>query len=99
MSFVMAQPELLAAAAGDLRGIGSAMADQNAAAAARTIGIVPAAADEVSALIATQFTMQAQIYRAVSAQAAAVHELFATTLATAAGSYADTEAANAIAAS
>ena len=50
MSFVTTQPEALAAAAGSLQGIGSALSAQNAAAAAPTTGVVPAAADEVSAL-------------------------------------------------
>lgn len=99
MSFVTTQPEMLAAAAGDLRGIGSAVTAGSAAAAAPTTGVVPAAADEVSALTATQFVAHAQIYQAVSAQAAAIHEMFVNTLSTSAGSYAATEAANAIAAS
>jgi hypothetical protein len=98
MSFVTAQPELLTAAAGDLQGIGSALAAQNAAAAGPTIGVVPAAADEVSALTAAQFAAHAQMYQAVSAQAAAIHELFTTTLNISADSYAATEAANAISA-
>jgi hypothetical protein len=99
MSFVTTQPELLAAAAGDLEGIGSAMVAGNAAAAAPTTAVMPAAADEVSALTATQFAAHAQMYQAVSAQAAAVHELFVTTLRTSAGSYAATEAANTVVAS
>ena len=99
MSFVTTQPEMLAAAAGDLTGIGSAMAGQNAAAAAPTTSLVPAAADEVSALTAAQFAAHASLYQAVSAQAAAIHEMFVNTLATSAGSYAATEAANAIAVS
>ncbi|MBO0864717.1 MAG: PE family protein [Mycobacterium sp.] len=98
MSFVTTQPELLTAAAGDLQGIGSAMVAQNEAAAAPTTGVVPAAADEVSALTAAQFAAHAQMYQAVSAQAAAIHEMFVNTLGTSAGSYAATEAANAIAA-
>lgn len=52
MSFVTTQPEALAAAAGSLQGIGSALNAQNAAAATPTTGVVPAAADEVSALTA-----------------------------------------------
>ncbi|MBO0879754.1 MAG: PE family protein [Mycobacterium sp.] len=99
MSFVTTHPEALAAAAGTLQGIGSAMSAENAAAAAPTTGVVPAAADEVSALTAAQFAMHAQMYQAVSAQAAAIHEMFVNTLGTSAGSYAATEAANAIAAS
>ena len=68
---------------------------QNAAAAAPTTGVVPAAADEVSALTAAQFAGHAQLYQAVSAQAAAIHEAFVNTLGTSAGSYAATEVANA----
>jgi len=98
MSFVSTQPEALTAAAGDLQSIGSAMTGQNAAATAPTTGVVPAAADEVSALTATQFAMHAQMYQAVSAQAAAIHDMFVSTLGTSAGSYAATEAANAVAA-
>jgi PE family len=74
------------------------MSAQNAAAAAPTTGVVPAAADEVSALTAVQFVAHAQLYQTVSTQAAAIHEMFVNTLGTRAGSYAVTEAANAIAA-
>ena len=98
MSFVSTQPEALTAAAGTLQLIGSSVSGQNAAAAAPTTGVVPAAADEVSALTAAQFAAHAQLYQAVSAQAAAIHEMFVNTLGTSAGSYAATEAANAIAA-
>jgi hypothetical protein len=98
MSFVTAQPEALVAAAGALQGIGSSLSAQNAAAAAPTTGVVPAAADEVSALTAAQFAAHAQMYQAVSAQAAAIHELFVNTLGVSSGSYAATEAANAAAA-
>jgi PE family len=98
MSFVSTQPEALTTAAAALQGIGSSVSGQNAAAAAPTTGVVPAAADEVSALTAAQFAAHAQLYQAVSAQAAAIHEMFVTTLGTSAGSYAATEAANAVAA-
>ncbi|OBI51588.1 PE family protein [Mycobacterium kyorinense] len=98
MSFVTTQPEALTAAAGNLTGIGAAMSAQNAAAAAPTTGVIPAAADEVSALTAAQFAAHAQMYQAVSAQAQAIHEMFVNTLGTSAGSYAATEAANAAAA-
>jgi PE family len=79
MSFVSTQPEALTAAAGSLQGISSAMSAQNAAAAAPTTGVVLAAADEVSVLTAAQFAAHAQMYQAVSAQAAAVHEMFVNT--------------------
>lgn len=99
MSFVTTEPEMLAATAGALQGISSTMSAQNAAAAPPTIGVVPAAADEVSALTAAQFAMHAQMYQAVSAQAGAMHAQFATMLEAGAGSYAATEIANAAASS
>ena len=95
MSFVTTQPEALTAAAGTLSGIGSSLSAQNAAAAAPTTGVVPAAADSVSALTAAQFAAHAQMYQAVSAQAAEIHELFVSTLGVSSGSYAAAEAANA----
>ncbi|WP_156686978.1 PE family protein [Mycobacterium sp. Marseille-P9652] len=98
MAFVTTQPESLTAAAGALQGIGSSLAAQSAAAAGPTTGVVPAAADEVSALTAAQFAAHAQLYQAVSSQAAAIHELFVNTLGISSGSYAATEAANAAAA-
>jgi PE family len=98
MSFVTTQPEALSAAATSLAGIGTTMSAQNAAVAAPTTGVIPAAADEVSALTATQFAVHAQMYQAVSAQAEAIHQLLVSTLGTSAMSYAVTEAANAIAA-
>ena len=98
MSFVTTQPEMLASAAGDLQGIGSAVAAGNMAAAAPTTGVVPAAADEVSALTAAQFATHAQMYQAIGAQATAIHEQFVSTLGASAGSYAATEAASAVAA-
>jgi len=95
MSFVTTQPEALTAAAGTLSGIGSSLSAQNAAAAVPTTGVVPAAADTVSALTAAQFAAHAQMYQAVSAQAAEIHELFVSTLGVSSGSYAAAEAANA----
>src|ERR1700761_3090503 len=97
MSFVSTQPAELTAAADNLQGVGSTMLAQNAAAAAPTTGVLPAAADEVSALTAAQFATHAEMYQVVSAQAAAIHEMFVTTLGLSAGSYAATEAANAAA--
>jgi hypothetical protein len=98
MSFMNALPAELTAAAENLQGIGSILAAQNAAAAAPTTSVLPAAADEVSALTAAQFATHAEMYQAISAQAAAIHEMFVNTLGVSAGSYAATEAANAVAA-
>jgi hypothetical protein len=98
MSFVTTQPEALAAAASSLQSIGSSLSAQNAAAAAPTTGMVPAAADEVLALTAPQFAAQSRMAQAVSAQATAIQELFVNTLGISSGSDAATEAANAAAA-
>jgi len=97
MSFVNTQTPVMASAAGALQCIGDTMAAGNMAAAAPTTGVVPAAADEVSALTAAQFAAHAQMYQAIGAQATAIHELFVNTLGTSAGSYAATEVANAAA--
>ena len=97
MSYVIAAPEIMTSAATDLSNIGSSVSAAHMAAAARTLAVVPAAADEVSALTAARFALHAQMYQAVSAQAAAIHEMFVQTLSVSAGSYAATEAANAIA--
>ena len=97
-SSVTTQPEVLSAAAGDLAGIGSAMAAANQGAAGPTSGVVPAAADEVSGLAAAQFAAQAGSYQAISAAADGIHSLLVSTLQTNAASYAVTEASNAIAA-
>ena len=98
MSFVTALPAMLASAAGELQSIGAAVAAGNCAAAAPTTGVVPAAADEVSALTAAQFAAQGALYQELSAQATAIHELFVGALATSAASYVATEVANAAAA-
>jgi hypothetical protein len=96
MSFVSALPEELAATAADLRGIGVAVAAESAAVAAPTTGLVPAAADEVSALTAAQFAIHAQMYQAISKHAAEVCERFVDTLQMSAHSYAATDAANVV---
>ncbi len=98
MSFVTTRPAARAAAAGNLQAIGTAMAAQNAAAAAPTTGVAPAAADPVSALQATQFAAYGSLYQQISAQATAIHEMFVHTLQTSADSYDATEAANSAAA-
>lgn len=97
MSFVNVDPEALAGAASQLGAVGAAMDAQNAAAAGPTSGVVPAAADEVSQLLAAQLRMQARMYQSVSAQASAVHDSLVKTMAASADSYAATEAANAAA--
>ncbi len=94
LSYVTAAPEALAAAAGDLTGIGEALRAATAAAAPSTTSLVAAAGDEVSTAIATLFSEHAQSYQALSAQMAAFHDRFMNALAGASGSYASAEAAN-----
>lgn len=98
MSFVTTHPEALAATASNLQAIDAAMTAQNAAAATPITAVAPAAADEVSALQATQFSAYGQLYEQISAQAAAIQQLFIHTLRTSADSYGETESANSVAA-
>jgi hypothetical protein len=95
LSFVNAYPKALAAAAGNLQSIGAALNVGTDAAAAPTTGVVPAAADEVSLLTAAQFAAHGARFQELSTRAARIQAALAATLATSAGSYAATEAANA----
>ncbi|CAJ1494813.1 PE family protein [[Mycobacterium] kokjensenii] len=98
MSFLTTRPEALSLAAGDLQTIAAALNAQNAAAAGPITGLAPAAADEVSALQATQFSAYGTLYQQISAQAAAMQEMFIHTLRVSADSYGETETANSAAA-
>jgi hypothetical protein len=71
MSYVIAAPEVMAAAASDLTGIGSTLGAAHTAAAAQTTGILAAAEDEVSKAIAALFSAHGQGFHALGAQAAA----------------------------
>lgn len=94
MSIMLAQTDELAGAAAELLSINTMLRAGNAAAAAPTTGVVPAASDLVSQLAAAQFATHADLFQQISAQAAAVQEQLATTLGISANSYAVTEAAN-----
>jgi hypothetical protein len=94
MAYVIAAAEMMAAAATDVATVGSRLSAANMA-AAPTLALVPAAADEVSAAIAAVFSDHAQVFRAASAQAAAFHQQFVQTLTAGAAAYAGVEAANA----
>jgi hypothetical protein len=52
MSYVIAGPEIMTSAASDLATVGSNLGAAHMVAAAPTVAVVPAAADEVSASIA-----------------------------------------------
>jgi hypothetical protein len=95
MSYVTAVPEMLAAAATDVAAVGSAVRAAHLVAAAPTVAVIPAAADEVSAGIAHLFSQAAQEYHALAGRAAAFGEQFVQHLHASAGSYAATEAASA----
>ena len=95
MSYVIAAPEMMAAAATDLAGIGSALSEANAAAAASTTRVIAAGSDEGSAAIASVFSVHGKAFQALSAQAAAFHSRFVQALNAGAGAYASTEAASA----
>jgi hypothetical protein len=95
MAHVIAVPDAMGAAAADLATLGSNLSAAHLAAAAPTVAVQPAAADQVSAGVAQLFSQHAQSYQALAGQAAAFPEQFAQRLTAGAGSYAATEAANA----
>lgn len=95
MSFLNTQPEVLAAAAGDLGSIGAVVEAGNAAAAVPTTQVLPPAADEVSTLTTVQFAAHGILYQQISAQAAEIHQRFVDVLGISAASYSATEVANA----
>lgn len=61
MSFVVAAPEALVAAATDMSSVGAALSAANTAAAVSTTGLLTAGADEVSTEIAAVFSAHAQL--------------------------------------
>ena len=95
MSFVTAAPEEVQAAARNLEGIRSMLAESSASAAAPTAGVVAAAEDQVSAQVAAFFGAFGQEYQVISAQAQAFHEQFVNLVSAGAGAYLSTELANA----
>ena len=95
MSYVIAAPEYLAAAATDLSNIGSALSDANSAALGPVSSVLPAGADEVSASIAALFGAHAQTYEAISATAQMFHTQFVQLMSGGAEQYLLAEAANA----
>jgi PE family len=96
MSWVIAAPEYVAAAANDLAGIADTLGSANAAAAFPTGAVLAAGADEVSVGIAAMFGAHAQAYQAISQQAALFHSQFVQLMSAGAGQYAETEALNAL---
>ncbi|EUA01427.1 PE family protein [Mycobacterium kansasii 824] len=95
MSYVIAAPELLAAASTDLQSIGSSLSRASAAASAPTTELLAAASDEVSAAITAVFSAHARDYQALSAHVAAFHERFVQALTRSGAAYAAAEAVGA----
>ena len=93
MSQVIAAPEMLLTAAGDVESIGSAINAGGAAAAGSTTGVLAAAEDEVSKAISALFSEYAEDYHAVLGQAATFHTDFTRALAAAGAAYTQAEAA------
>ncbi|KZS82714.1 PE family protein [Mycobacterium persicum] len=98
MAYVITEPDAFGTAAAALATAGSAVAARNSAAAAVITAVIPAAADEVSALTAQRFGIHGERYQQVSAQALAIHQDFMAALLASGRSYAAAEAANAMAA-
>ena len=97
MSVLKTIPEELIAAATQLEGIGTSLTAQNAAAAAPTTSIAPAASDQVSAIQAAVFAGYGTLYQQIAAEAQAIQAQFTSTLGLSSGTYSATEAANAAA--
>lgn len=87
-------PELVETAARELSAIGSTVDAAHITAAGRTIGMLPAAADEVSSSIAQLFSAEAEEFQKLAGRAAAFHEEFLQRLTASAGAYSSAEAAN-----
>ncbi|ORW31016.1 PE family protein [Mycobacterium palustre] len=95
MSFVVAAPELVEAAAQDLADIQASLSEAAASVLGPTTGLAPAAADEVSAAISAMFGGFGQQFQALSTQAQAFHAEFVSLMNAGAGAYLSTEVANA----
>lgn len=94
MTCVIADPEAIGTAAGELRGIGATLHETNAFTAPAMTAVPPPATDSVSVRTAARLVAQAEQYQAVSAQAKLFHDQFVNTLVNAQKYYAETEGAN-----
>lgn len=96
MSHVIATPQALADAAGNLAKIGSTIKAANSNAGPGLAGVVAPGADPVSAYLMALFSVHAQTYQVAGSHAATLHDQFVQVLQESAGAYAKTEAANAL---
>ena len=96
MAFLIAAPELLAAAATDLANIGSTISVANAAAAFPTTGVLAAGADEVSGEYRGVVRgARGRSIRRSARRRRSFHAQFVQLMNTGAGAYASAEAASA----
>ncbi|WP_136623114.1 PE family protein, partial [Mycobacterium attenuatum] len=95
MSYVVAIPDAVGAAAAKVAGFGAALSNANSSAALGTTGLLAAGGDEISAAIASLFSAHGLAYQQVAAQMTAFHGRFVRALTAGAGAYAHAEAANA----
>ena len=86
-------PGELASAAKDIGNIGTMLEEANAFAALPTSSILPAAADEVSAVITSLFNNHSTSYQELAAQGTAFHQQFTQLLGGAGTAYTGTEQA------
>jgi hypothetical protein len=91
MAYVLADPEMMTAAASDLATIGSDLSAAHLVAAARTTSVIPAAADEVSAGIAKLMSTHALAFQAMAQGASTFHQQFAHNITAASTSYSSAE--------
>jgi hypothetical protein len=85
----------MSSAAADLAAIGANVNAAHMVAAAPTAAVIPAAADEVSAAIASVFANHAQAFQGLAGKAAAFNDQFVGTLKSGGAAYAQAEATSA----
>lgn len=93
MTYVI--PQALADAVSSLENLGTQIESANIAGLPNTTGILPAAADEVSAAITSLFNAHGGGYQQLAAHAQVFHQQFTQRLAASAASYVGTEVVNA----
>ncbi|WP_155770277.1 PE family protein, partial [Mycobacterium asiaticum] len=93
MSYLIAAPELISAAASNLAMLEAAIAAASTAVTAPTTAVLAAGGDEVSAAIAALFSTHGRVYQVLSAQAAAFHQQFVRALVAGVDSYIGADAA------
>jgi len=93
VSFVGVVPDVVHAAVRDFVGLGEGLQQANVVALEATVGVLPAAGDEVSAAIAALFGGLGREYQAAGAQAALFHQDFVQLLGAGVGAYEQTEQA------